>query len=369
MSYGLLDSNGIEIASGLHVIREVEETLTFPLQHRPVPSLFRGLSAPVSVKISRTTDDLAHLLAYDTDPFNRWEAARSMALDAVAEGRTHDAALNDGLRAVLLDEALDPAFRALCLALPGDEDIAAHVWGLGRAVDPGALHKGRLALATSVAEALETDLLSTFDAMANTGPYTPDADAAGQRALRLECLGLLTLANPERGMAEALFAGADNMTEQARALALLVRSGRAEEHLAAFETRWAADENVMDTWFSIQASAAPFESAAERVEALTTHPAFHWKTPNRFRSLIGAFTTNAAGFHRDDGVEYRLLADWLLKLDTANPQTSARLAGAFETWRRLDTNRQNLISAELDRIASTPSLSRDLSEIIGRMRA
>lgn len=50
-----------------------------------------------------------------------------------------------------------------------------------------------------------------------------------------------------------------------------------------------------------------------------------------------------------------------------NPQTTARLVSVFETWRRYDEGRQTLIRAELERIAATPKLSRDSSEMVERI--
>jgi aminopeptidase N len=40
---------------------------------------------------------------------------------------------------------------------------------------------------------------------------------------------------------------------------------------------------------------------------------------------------------------------------------------AFETWRRYDADRQDLIRGELERIAGTPGLSRDTTEMVGRI--
>jgi aminopeptidase N len=102
---------------------------------------------------------------------------------------------------------------------------------------------------------------------------------------------------------------------------------------------------------------------------LTQHKDFDWKNPNRFRSVFGALTANHAGFHLADGSGYRLLADWLIKLDPVNPQTSARMSGAFETWRRFDADRQGMICTELARITAVPSLSRNLGEMVARMLA
>jgi aminopeptidase N len=103
-------------------------------------------------------------------------------------------------------------------------------------------------------------------------------------------------------------------------------------------------------------------------EALTAHPAFDWKNPNRFRSVIGALSGNHAGFHRADGAGYRVVADWLLKLDPLNPQTAARMSTAFETWGRYDAGRKAQARAQLDRILAAPGLSRDLGEMAARLR-
>jgi aminopeptidase N len=104
--------------------------------------------------------------------------------------------------------------------------------------------------------------------------------------------------------------------------------------------------------------------------ALTDHPLFDWKNPNRFRSVIGGLTAgNPAGFHDPSGAGYRFLADWIIRLDGKNPQTAARMSTAFETRKRYDADRVALMDAELARIAATEGLSRDVTEMITRMRS
>jgi aminopeptidase N len=45
----------------------------------PVPSLLRDFSAPVILDYDWRDEDLSHLLAHDSDPFNRWEAGQRLA--------------------------------------------------------------------------------------------------------------------------------------------------------------------------------------------------------------------------------------------------------------------------------------------------
>ena len=124
---------------------------------------------------------------------------------------------------------------------------------------------------------------------------------------------------------------------------------------------------MIDKWFMLQVVQSTPDQAASVARKLTEHPDFNWKNPNRFRATLGALAGHHAGFHAADGSGYSLLADWLIKLDPLNPQTTARMCAAFQTWRRYDSDRQALIRAELSRIAAQPGLSRDTTEMVTRI--
>ncbi|MDP5359506.1 MAG: aminopeptidase N C-terminal domain-containing protein, partial [Paracoccaceae bacterium] len=131
--------------------------------------------------------------------------------------------------------------------------------------------------------------------------------------------------------------------------------------------QWRHDRLVMDKWFGLQVALAAPEAAAKTAAALAAHPAFDIKNPNRFRAVFGALKGNAAGFHDASGAGYDLLAAWLIKLDPINPQTTARMTTAFDTWKRYGTDRQAKMRAALSRIAQTPGLSRDTTEMVLRI--
>uniref|UniRef100_UPI0035C87E56 aminopeptidase N C-terminal domain-containing protein n=1 Tax=Palleronia sp. TaxID=1940284 RepID=UPI0035C87E56 len=151
------------------------------------------------------------------------------------------------------------------------------------------------------------------------------------------------------------------------ALSALLRIGQGADEVQAFHDRWQDDRLVMDKWFTLQVVNAPGATGAAVAARLTQHPAFDWKNPNRFRAVIGALGANHAGFHAADGSGYRLLADWLIRLDPLNPQTTARMTTMFETWRRYDGDRQDLAREALERIAGAEGLSRDTSEMVTRI--
>ncbi|MEM9138290.1 MAG: DUF3458 domain-containing protein, partial [Pseudomonadota bacterium] len=377
LALGLLGSDGTEMTEPQVLeLSAARQSVRFDgLPERPVPSLNRGFSAPVTLE--RETDDAerAFLLAHDSDPFNRYEAGRLLGLRiarAVIGGDAVPATWTGALENLLADQALDPAFKAIALDAPGADEVGADLAGDGIPVDPDAIHSAVTAMRLALGQALAEPLRATYDAMQVPGPYSPDADSAGRRALQNRCLSLLSAAG-ESGLAlaDAQLAAADNMSLALPALKELVnhRAPTAGAHVAAFHEKWQADTLVVDKWLSLQATAPGAETLAA-VEALTAHSSFDWTNPNKFRSLIGAFAmANPTGFHQPSGAGYRFFTDWLIKLDALNPQTTARLAGAFETWRRFTPDRRALMKAEMDRMVGLPSLSKNTREIVERILA
>ena len=371
VALGLLNPNGDEILpTTVLELTETEQTFTFPAATRPIPSVLRGFSAPVVLERQVTPEERAFLLAHDTDPFNKWEAGRALAKDVLARMIVDGAAPGpdwlDALARVATDESLDPAFRALALRLPAEDDMAATLYAAGITPDPARIWAERRRMGDALATRLAPQLAGLIDALSEPGPFSPDARAAGRRALRLAALSLLSRVDGGKAAAAA-HARADNMTEEVGSLSCLLDIGQGRAEVQRFETRWSHDRNVMDKWFSLQIAYAAPDRVAALTETLTRHPAFDWKNPNRFRAVIGALSANHAGFHHATGSGYRLVADWLMRLDPLNPQTAARMSTAFETWPRYDADRRALVQAELTRMAATPALSRDLSEMVGRM--
>ena len=244
--------------------------------------------------------------------------------------------------------------------------MAQTLHAAGHVPDPQAIHAARNRMADALAARLSAHLPGLIDSLAEPGPFTPEARAAGRRSLRLAALGLLTRIDGGRA-ARAGFAQADNMTEEVGALACLLENGAGQPELAAFEKRWAGDRLVMDKWFALQVTLAAPDRTAATAGALTRHPAFEVKNPNRLRSVIASLSANHAGFHAGDGASYRLLADWLIRLDPLNPQMAARFSTAFETWGRYDADRQGLIRDQLGRVSAQKDISRDLAEMVARM--
>jgi aminopeptidase N len=370
VAVGLLNPNGDEVVpTTVLELTEPMQSFRFEgLATKPIPSILRGFSAPVVINRAVSAEERAFLLAHDTDPFNRWEAGRQLARDVLrgmVAGGVPGPDWLDALARVAADESLDPAFRALALRLPSEDEMAQMLFDAGQVPDPAVIRAARDRAKVAVGARLAPVLPGLIAAHAEPGPFSPNAKAAGRRALRLAALGWLAAGGHVDAVAAA-HAEAGNMTEEAGTLAILIDAGAAAMQLERFADRWGRDPHVMDKWFGMQAMLTPPGQALDTVERLARHPDFRWQNPNRFRALVGGFTANHGGFHTPGG--YGFLADWLIRLDALNPQTAARVSTAFETCRRYAPGLRAAADAALDRIIAAPGLSRDLAEMAGRMR-
>jgi len=385
---GLLGANGgdLELVSdaaaldegGLVHLTEKRQTITFKnIPDRPVLSVNRGFGAPIILHTDQTDDDLAFLMAHDSDPFARWEAGQQYAtrlmksaVTALAGGGAVDAAGQDAfvgaVRNILKDSSLDPAFKALAITLPTEEFVGEQL----NIVHVDEIHAVRTALRQKIGADLRAELRETMAGNEVREAFAPTAEQAGRRALRNAALAYLTVDHgPEAAaMAKECFDRADNMTDTIAALAILteIEGPERDAALGAFEARWRDNEQVMDKWFALQAMACSPDTLS-RVKALTKHPCFDIRNPNKVRSLVGAFAmANPVGFHAKDGAGYAFLADSVIELDSLNPQVAARMLGALGSWRRYDADRQSLMRAALERIVAVPVLSKDSYEIASK---
>ncbi|WP_010325349.1 aminopeptidase N [Marinobacterium stanieri] len=378
LAYGLLDEAGRELRSGVLEVREEEEAFVFSgLESRPVPSLLRAFSAPVKLEYDYSDEQLLMLLRHDTDGFNRWDAGQRVCVRLMqnlirdwqnGQALQLPATLVEAWKQLLQDETLDPAMLAQCLRLPSEALLAE----LADEVDVVAIHEVREFLRTSLAQALEQQWLAAYQRCdTRDESYSPDAASIGRRSLKNLALGYLmaTGAEPWLELARQQFEQSDNMTDQQAALALVAHSRHREsaaELLQQFYLQWQHESLVMNQWLAVQAS-DPTEGALERVQALSEHPVFDARNPNKLRSLVGAFCgQNPMHFHSEDGSGYAWLADWILRLDKQNPQVAARLLTPLTRWKRYDKVRSALMQKQLQRMMDTDDLSADVYEVVSK---
>ena len=373
-----------ELAHGVIELAQEHRRVRFQdLPARPVVSLLRGFSAPVRFFYDISEADLITLIAHDTDSFNRWQASQTYAtrlllrnIDLIRAGKTPepDAAFIAALKRALDTGHADPAFDAQIMTLPGEADIAREI---GENVDPDTIFVARKVLRQTIGQGLAAALTETYERLTDNAPYSPDAAAAGRRALRNASLDLYAAGqkgqDTDLGLALALrqFEQASFMTDKIAALSVIAsRPGpEREAALDAFYKSYASEPLVIDKWFSLQAM-IPEPETLGRVKDLMEHPAFSLGNPNRVRALIGAFAAgNQTRFNAEDGSGYDFIVHAVLALDSRNPQVAARLLSSFKSWRMLEAQRRTLAEAALRQVASAGHLSPDVKDIAERSLA
>ncbi len=388
---GLLDSNGNDLplssndealSGDLYQLTGAEQSLVIEaVTAEPVPSLFRGFSAPVITEQDLDDSQLAFLMAHDSDSFNRWDAGQTLAkriiLSAVEQKTDSVGSMasvqiyNDAALAILRDGDLDPALVAVSLALPDENYLAT----LLHELNPVRLHSVRKQLIESMAQAAESEIYSRYVSL-----YASEHDVTqslpilhperiANRALQNRLLSCLSALGGEyTGLIADQYHQAEVMTESLHAMMLLVHAGLhdGDAALEDFLRRWQHDPLVMDKWLMVQAT-SPQPGTLDRVRELLTHPVYDGSNPNKIRSLIGSFSrANPLQFHAADGSGYDFLADQVIELDRLNPQVTSRLVSAFNNWKQLEPERGGLMRQSLQRIHSRDGLSRDVSEIVGK---
>jgi aminopeptidase N len=390
LTVGLLDADGRDIPlqlQGEPTPRGTSRVLSLTQQEtvfrfvnvpaQPVPSLGRNFSAPVIINYAYSDDALQHLLSFDSDPVNRWEAGQRLTLKLLLQGiadyqngrklRFPDF-LADAFEHVLTDGLRDPAFAAEALALPLEVYIAEQL----PVIDPGAVHHVRLAMRRFLAQRLKPALQKTYDACVVTGSYSPDAAQAGRRALRnLSVAYQMELDELEvRKLCVKQLREADNMTDALAALTALANCDCPERKpaLDEFYTRWKEEPLVVDKWLAAEALSR-LPGTVMRVRELTSHPAFTLENPNKVYALIGSFGGNQVNFHAADGAGYDFMREQILALDPVNPQVASRMARHFERWKRFEPKRRELMKAALEQVFGVRGLSKETAEVVSKALA
>ncbi|MDP1638949.1 MAG: aminopeptidase N [Candidatus Nitrotoga sp.] len=339
---------------------------------KPTPSLLRNFSAPVVMEYDYSDQELAQLMAHDSDAFNRWEAGQRLAMQRLlnlikqmqaGEALTLDELFINALRTTLIDTALDPSFREVVLTLPSELMLAEQC----EVIDPQAIHTARQYMRKTISEKLKADFIAVYAANLTPGKYSPDAKSAGKRGLKNLCLSYLLGWEDESTLqlAHAQIDAADNMTDRLAALMALVNtdSKTAQQPLKNFYRDFKNEALVVDKWFSLQAVAMHTDVTA--VRKLMTHPAFTLKNPNRARSLISSFCNgNPSQFHAADGSGYEFWTEQVIALNKLNPQVAARLVRTLDHWKKYQPALKQEMQAALQKVAATKGLSKDVQEVV-----
>jgi aminopeptidase N len=358
------------------IVDQPKQTFAFEgVTERPVPSLLRGFSAPIRLHYNYSKDDLCALMRRDDDGFVRWDSAQALATRVISEVEQQlltgaapvvDPLLIEACSDLLGNESLDPAMVAATLRLPS-EDYLAELASQAGGANVDTIHQARNTVHNALGVALAQQFFTRYQRLDSLAPYAPDAGQIADRCLRNTCLAYLVSANPDNlQLAARQYRLSGNMTDRLAALKEIAFYGDAEMRentLQSFYQDWQHEVLVVNQWFQLQA-AIPDNEGLSRVQALISHRDFDLRNPNKVRALVGGFTNqNPVNFHRIDGAGYRFLGDIVIKLNSLNPQIASRLLTPLTRWRNY-TGREQLMRAELERLAVEPALSSDVFEVV-----
>ena len=363
-------------ASRLLVIDQPEQSVCFeglePHSHPPALSLLRGFSAPVKLELERSSSELLHLLACDSDPFARWDAGQGLLRQAVLERAT--GAINDELEEglvaaferILAEVGLCDANRSMLLALPGLPELEDAALAQAGFCDPPALFQALLDLQQRFGEELEQPLEHTLE---RCRPQWLLAwpDGVGDRALTATAWSWRAAAGDLGVRAEAAAAVKGPSMTLARAGLRALQQHDCPERSAALKTfhdRWQQKPVILDAWFSLQA-ATPFGDGVARVRQLMEHPGFDPAAPNSLRAVLGGFAGNVCQFHAAGGGGYRFMAEQIALVDQRNPITASRMAKVFSRWQSYGPERGAQMRSALEQLAAA-SLSANSREVVSQ---
>ena len=383
LALGLIDANGkdmpiqVEPASAwtdssqvLH-LKEAEQTFVFHGgSEQPQLSWLRYFSAPVKLEYQQSPEQLLFLLQHDSDGFNRWDAGQKLMLQWMSQAQQQDFALTAAEQQVLIgllkNDELDKSMLSYLLALPSESYVAE----FSSPVDPLAIHSARDTVRKAIAATLLPHLPTRYQQLQSDDAYQPEPQQMARRALKNLLLSYWALASDDGvAAAQAQFETADNMTDQMAALSMLVNcaeTAQADSALQRFYQQWQHDTLVVNQWLSVQAGSSKRANVA-MIEQLLTHEAFDWRNPNKVRSVLGVFASQAlVSFHQADGSGYALLADAILKLNAINPQMASRLLTPLTRWKRLVPELSSQMRQQLERIQAADDLSKDVYEVVSK---
>ena len=361
--------SGAIVAERMLLLDQATQTFTFEnVVSEPVVSLLRDFSAPVQLNYDYQDEDLAFLLKYENNGFNRWQVTQMLVNRILLQGQDAKSSPEIYLQAVAqaLPElaASDAMLAARLLDIPLAPELAS---AIHKDYDPELVKAQREGLYQQLAEALK-DQWSELYKQLPMQAYEDSAAARGTRALRNVVLDMALTANVAGAdeWAQQQYDNASCMTERFGALKVMVNHqlANADAYLADFYKRFQNNDLVIDLWFSVQASADTV--TPDTIKSLLAHADFDWNTPNRVRSVISAFTSQPTVLWTQEGLDIYIAV--IKKLDDANPVLASRLLQVLARWNTLAEPRRQMAHEqllELQKQATSKHVIESLNSVLG----
>ena len=350
------------VKDGVYLFDQNEATIEFNgVSSKPVVSLLRNFSAPVDLEFNYSDEELAFLLQYETNGFNQWQAAQTLLERILLDNHPSDIYIETMLKTLPEVIQKDPLLASRLFDVLSEGYLGSRI---DQDYSPATIQEQRDALLHTLARAfgatakdiylsLDPDLQADF------------SQAMGTRALKNILLMMMARQGDESAfeLAEQQYQNTRNMSERLGALRVLVWNDapQAKALLDDFYTRFKDEALALDQWFMLQA--AHPQVTAEEIQALTAHPDYDLKTPNRIRAVSGGLNANPVNSW-SFGVEHYIgLAKYL---DEKNPIVGSRLLQALSRWYTLIEPQRSEVKAQLEALKPVVK-SKNVSETLNSM--
>lgn len=347
---------------GIIILKEKVTSIKFDgIKEDYVCSYFEGFSAPVLYSVENDNRDMATLIKYDQDNFNKYNAVK---LSASQFANGSDNGHIASLAYVMKDSKMTDLMKSQILEPPTVSDFAEGM----KTFDPKEMLKLQTAYISEVGDELG-DLLLNYVKETELKPFKYSLEEKGKRALYICLFEYLVASSKYREEAvellKAVYKKADNMTISYGALMLLQRYSHVEasDISDAFYKTHHKEQLTLQKWIAAYMAVPSFDEAKKRLEYVEELEGYSDKIPNFVRALWGAFYRNESVFHDAEGRGYDLLLKAILKIDKINAQMASGLMKVFNVAPRISGENKAVIKkAVLGFNSGGDELSKNLAE-------
>ncbi|MBC7503492.1 aminopeptidase N C-terminal domain-containing protein, partial [Candidatus Gracilibacteria bacterium] len=235
------------------------------------------------------------------------------------------------------------------------------------------LANARDTLLSALLDRYEQDIITLYERLRVSLPAIEgiSPQEIGTRAYMGSLLALLSYSHNIDNIthiAETQYKLSQTMTLRLSALSLLdsISIGNRHTYIQQFIDTYQDNPLVIMKYFSI-VGGSQHESVVINVGNTQNEIFYQKNLPNHAKALFGAFTRNLEFFHKKDGTGYALITEFIINIDSINPHTAARMAGAFKIYPKLNLLSQDTMRPYLEKILQKEGLSVNTTEIIEKI--
>lgn len=363
-------TNQNRISDGVLIISQASESFIFEnIASEPKVSLNRGFSAPIKVFFDDI--DFEFIIQNETDGFARFEAMEQYT-SSIFQDIIHGKWVSESylsLYGSLFQKVEDSLYQSILVRIPTLNTLSGMY---NEPIDFDVLSSARKILLEVIMARYEEKIITLYDELVSMLPEDEwiTAFEIGIRSYINSLLDILSYSKNSEKMihlAESQYQKSKTMTLQLSALVLLDQYNEDRHpYIQKFIDTYTENPLVMMKYLTLVGNSS-HSRVVENIKKVQVSSFYQAKLPNHAKALFGTFSRNLEFFHKKDGSGYELLTEFILGIDTINPHTAARMAGAFKLYPKLSLECQDIMRPYLEKIYKKEWLSKNTEEIVEKI--